>query len=124
MLNRSKKNLVEVYVAADEIEARYLERMLEHHDIPRCVVGAGLIGGSGELPPGWNLSPRIWVDQSDGEAAKQYIRQWEADRAQQRRTARAEWQCPSCKADVPGQFDICWQCRYDRCSDSPADPER
>lgn len=25
----------------------------------------------------------------------------------------ADWTCPACAAEVPGNFDSCWQCRFE-----------
>ena len=113
-MNTTNKNLAEVYVAADEIEARYLERLLSDNDIECSIVGAGLIGGAGELPPGWSLSPRIWVDTTDRQRARTIIDRWEQDRNSSRSDPENEWKCPSCLAVVPGEFEICWQCQFAR----------
>lgn len=32
-------------------------------------------------------------------------------------TTTADWRCPKCNAEVPGNFDTCWQCGMVRAAD-------
>ena len=110
-MNSLDRNLSEIYVAADEIEAKHIQLLLADHHIPSRIVGAGLIGGAGEIPPGWVVSPRIWVDKEYEAKARQLVTNWEKDRKSQRQQPQPEWTCSHCEAQVPGEFDICWQCQ-------------
>ena len=113
-MNTLDRNLAEIYVAADEIEAKHIQLLLADNHIPSRIVGTGLIGGAGEIPPGWVVSPRIWVDKEYETVARQLVTNWEKDRKAQRKTTQREWTCEHCEAQVPGEFDICWQCQKAR----------
>ena len=108
------RKLVQVYVAADEIEAKHIELILADHHIQSRTVGGGLVGGAGELPPGWALSPRIWVDKEYEDQARTIVKMWELDRNKKRDNPTEEWQCSECESMVPGDFEICWQCQAEK----------
>ena len=114
-MNSIEKNLAEVYVAADEIEAKHLQLLLADNHIASRIVGAGLIGGSGDLPPGFDVSPRLWVDNEYAEAAREICIAWERERNAKRANRNSvplqDWQCSQCEEQVPGDFEICWQCQ-------------
>ena len=114
-MNSLDKNLAEVYVAADEVEAKHLQLLLADNHIASRIVGAGLIGGSGDLPPGFDISPRIWVDEEYATKAREICQTWEQERKKNRNSKPvAEWQCEKCEAQVPGEFEICWQCQSEK----------
>jgi hypothetical protein len=35
---------------------------------------------------------------------------------------RADWTCPSCGEQVPGNFDVCWKCGTEHPSGAPTTP--
>ena len=114
-MNSLEKNLAEVYVASDEIEAKHLQLLLADNHIASRIVGAGLIGGAGDLPPGWVVSPRIWVDKVDEDRARNVCKEWERQRRTNRHSApQQDWRCKHCEAQVPAEFEICWQCQAEK----------
>jgi hypothetical protein len=103
---------VEVYSAANLLEAHQVKNVLQDEGIAAKVVGEALQTAAGELPIGWTTAPRLWVAQADYETARQIIDNWERER----QTAKPiqsppPWVCSHCGEEVPGEFDICWNCQ-------------
>lgn len=69
---------VEVYRAANALQANLLQATLSEAGIRSQVVGEFLQGGLGDLPLGWPTSPRILVGADDEAAARELIVDWEA----------------------------------------------
>lgn len=69
---------VEVYRAANALQANLLQATLSEAGIRSQVVGEFRQGGLGDLPLGWPTSPRILVDADDEAAARELIVDWEA----------------------------------------------
>ena len=102
--------IVEIYRAANLIEAHALRNALESSGIEARVIGDVLSTASG-IPPGVETAPRIWVHDTDEHSAREIIAAWQAKR-DARDTARPEpaWKCGRCGVDVDGEFELCWQC--------------
>ena len=73
-----EREIVEVYVARDNIEAQFLRGLLEDSGIEVRVVGEGLHGLTGGLPSGYSTAPRLWVRRKDAERARKVIAEYEA----------------------------------------------
>lgn len=69
---------VEVYRAANALQAKLLQSALAEAGIRSQIVGEFLQGGLGDLPLGWPTSPRIIVADDDEAAARRVIVEWEA----------------------------------------------
>ena len=107
--------LVEVYCAANAQEAYLVKSALENAGIEASVVGDHLQIAAGDLPFGWMVSPRVWVRTPDAAPARALIVQWQADRPQDEPPSPSPpWTCPKCGETVDADFDICWNCQYDR----------
>ena len=65
--------LVEVYSAANGLEAHSLRLILENKGIRSQVVGESLQTAGGDLPLGATLAPRIWVREGDAGLAREII---------------------------------------------------
>ncbi len=65
--------VVEVYSAANGLEAHSLRMILEERGIRAEVVGEELQTGAGDLPLGQTLAPRIWVREGDAGRAREII---------------------------------------------------
>jgi hypothetical protein len=68
---------VEIYSAADTIEAHLLCNLLEENGINARILGDALAGLGGALPFGSTISPRIWTDEASAERARELIDHWE-----------------------------------------------
>lgn len=68
--------VVEVYSAANAIEAQGLCALLEEEGIRAQIVGEQLGSAAGCLPLGEALAPRIWVREDDVEQARGIIQEW------------------------------------------------
>lgn len=68
---------VEVYRAANPLQARLLQSALADAGIRSQIVGELLQGGLGDLPLGWPTSPQLLVDADDEAAAREVIADWE-----------------------------------------------
>lgn len=107
--------VVEVYSAANPVEAHAIRNLLEQAGIEARVVGDIIRMAGGELPLGQVTAPRIWVREADVGRAREIVRQYEA----LRRSGAPEddatpWTCPQCGEEVEGSFEICWNCQCPR----------
>ena len=109
-MDKDTDHIIEVYMAANPIEAHTIRGALEAEGITARVVGDVLESGSG-LPPGPDTEPRVWVRQQDEAAARKIIEEWEAkERGESTTPPLPAWKCSRCGADVDGEFELCWQC--------------
>jgi len=70
--------VVEIYVAANSLEAHAVRNLLEAEGIEAQVVGEALEQGA--FPAGGRLSPRVWVHGNDAARARELIEEWEGHR--------------------------------------------
>jgi hypothetical protein len=75
------ERLVEVCSAGNIVEADGLCELLEESGIQARVVGEGLGVAAGGLALGENVSPRIWVHESDLARAREVIERWRSPQA-------------------------------------------
>lgn len=68
--------VVEVYAAANAIEAHELCAVLAEEGIQSQVVGEQLGGAAGCLPLGEAIAPRIWVREADAARSRKIINEW------------------------------------------------
>ncbi len=112
LLKCCMNNPVEVYNAADEVQASLIVGMLQQNGIRAQVIGGILNAALGELPAS-SVSPRVWVNDSDETAARQLIETWQLQRtSEQPVTQLPGWTCPRCGTDIELGFDVCWKCLY------------
>src|SRR6187549_3475434 len=69
------QSLVEVYSAADAIEASAVCDLLEEAGIHAHMVGENLQSSLGAVPQG-NVHPRIWTNDDDAPRARQLLHAW------------------------------------------------
>lgn len=69
--------IVEIYSAANEIEAAAVRAALDAEGILSRVVGDRLGNAWGELPLGYRSEPKVWVREPDLEAARAVIHRWQ-----------------------------------------------
>jgi hypothetical protein len=68
--------VVEIYAAANAIEAHALCAVLAEEAIQAQIVGEQLGNAAGCLPLGETLAPRIWVREGDATRAREIIEEW------------------------------------------------
>ena len=78
--------IVELCVAANELEARALCAVLEGAGIHAETVGESIGNAAGLGPMGTAAAPRVWVDERDVPRAQEIVEGW-------RREVIEEWQC-------------------------------
>jgi hypothetical protein len=110
-----------IYTARDEMEAHFLQALLEQEGITSVIQGEALEGAWGNLPITPNAMPGVWVNDDDLARAKPI-----ADEYQQREikshsapesgdaATGVTWKCPKCGEEVEDQFDECWNCGAER----------
>src|SRR5262245_59743421 len=103
-------DVVEVYSAANALEAHFLKNELESAGISAPVVGHVLGAAGGGLPLGESTSPRIWVQHADEPRARQWIEEWQRHRSGHRGHAENVWICPRCGKKIDAKLAVCWNC--------------
>ncbi|KLV07382.1 hypothetical protein ABT56_04770 [Photobacterium aquae] len=93
---------LEVYKAANALEAHSLKGMLEAENIEVCLRGEGLLAAVGELSADV-VEVTIWVASSQFGLARQLLADYE-------QVAHPPWFCPECSERNEGSFEICWHC--------------
>lgn len=104
---------IEVYRAANLVEAHMLRSLLEDAGIRVRVDPGGLEGTIGESPLSWDALPRIAVRADQAVAARGLIEQAVADR-ESAETAEADdrERCLQCGALLPSDAETCRQCGW------------
>src|SRR5262245_2389661 len=90
--------LVEIYRALNLPQAHALRMVLEGEGVPVLIDGEMLQGAVGDLPLGWVTSPRLLVQESQADAAREILRREE----QRDRELEEE--------DGPGDAPRCMEC--------------
>lgn len=111
----------QIYAARNEMEAHFVQGLLEQEEIESVIEGEALEGAWGNLPISDTSLPTIWVNEDDvaraGPIIEEYIRR-EQKLAHETPTEvdkpRATWKCPKCGEEVEEQFDKCWNCETSR----------
>lgn len=96
---------LDVYRAANLLEAHNLKGMLEAMGIPVRLKGEGLVGGMGELPVS-EIEVPLMVAATDFTAARNALLAFEKPSA-------GAWYCPGCGEQNEASFELCWQCGRD-----------
>ncbi len=86
-------------------EARLLAGALEAAGLSVQVRGESLAPLSGEIPS-TETWVELWVLPHELEAARELV----AELEENREAAGYEVQCPRCREQNPGNFDMCWSC--------------
>jgi hypothetical protein len=106
-------DVVQVYVAPQPHQAHFLRNILADAGIEARVLGENL----NLVDPPANLqSGALWVRQSDAEAARRILADWERSRSGSRpeQESNADWICATCGESVGDDFDVCWNCETQR----------
>jgi hypothetical protein len=96
------KQWIQVYSAANNLEAHSLKGMLESACIAVRLTGESLGSAVGELPTN-AVEVGLWVEAEYTAQAGRLLQDYE--QAEYR-----DWICTQCNETNEGQFEICWQC--------------
>ncbi|GAA4896651.1 DUF2007 domain-containing protein [Ferrimonas pelagia] len=94
-------SFVELYRAANVLEANAVKGALEHDGILVRTLGEALGGAAGELPME-SQEIRLLVEQQQRDKALQVLRRYQQ--------SLAPWPCSDCGEQNDGHFEICWRC--------------
>ncbi len=72
-------NIVEIYSAANSIDAYAMANALKAAGIKARVVGDYLGMGSGGLPLGQSTAPKVWVHKEEEAQARELLKEWNVD---------------------------------------------
>jgi hypothetical protein len=72
-------NLVEIYSAANSIDAYAMANALKASGIKARVLGEFLEMGAGGLPVGQSTAPKVWIRKDEEHRARELLRQWKVD---------------------------------------------
>ncbi len=97
---------IKIYDASNNLEAHSIKGMLENEFIEVQLSGESLASAAGELPADV-LQVGIWVQEVKESSARKLLHAYE-------NTEYRDWVCPHCAERNAGQFEICWQCAYDK----------
>jgi hypothetical protein len=97
-----------LYRASSVPEAHLLSGMLEAEGVRAIVKNELLAGAIGELPMMAAL-PEVWLVRRKDEARARKV--LDDFRARASSKLGPEVTCPSCGAENPSNFELCWQCR-------------
>jgi len=93
---------IEVYRAADPVEAELLAGLLRSQAIPAQAQENRSGGGIGELPAD-AIATAIKVRTRDYDHALAILKTYETRQHE-------EWICPTCQERQAVSFEVCWQC--------------
>ena len=97
-------HLVKVYTADNVLEVGLMRSLLELNGIASELRNHHTSSLLGEVPD-TSTWPELWIDQGLLSQAQDLISE-----AQNRDVSGEDWSCPSCQAQIPSNFDLCWQC--------------
>lgn len=97
---------IKIYDASNNLEAHSIKGMLESELIEVQLTGESLASAAGELPADV-LQVGIWVQETQTSSARKRLHDYES-------VEYSDWICPHCTEQNEGQFEICWQCGYDK----------
>lgn len=100
---------VEVYLAANPVEANLLVGLLHSEGIPAGLKGIGVAGGIGELPADALQTP-IFAPATRKAEAKTVLRDYENNGQAQHKLQ--DWTCSECDEINGSAFEVCWSCGY------------
>ena len=111
----------QIYVASNEMEAHFVQSLLEREGIESDIQGEALEGAWANLPISETTLPSIWVEDEDVAAAQaivaEYSRREHSGAKADPEAPHPTWKCPKCGEEVEEQFDECWNCGTEKPAD-------
>ena len=109
----AEPKMIEVYRAKNLPEAHMIRVMLGEAGITATIDGDSLQTGLGDLPYGWLTAPRIVVEESQAESARQIVTSAEAQILKTHREhSTSELQCLACGAEMADSDVKCSACGW------------
>ena len=106
--------MIEIYRAANPIDAHVLRGVLEAEGIEAEVIGEQAFSLRGETPVTTETLPRVVVArEEDVDRARAFAEAFDR-RTPAPTPAEPLWLCPGCGELVEGQFEACWKCATPR----------
>jgi len=112
--------MVQIFTARNEMEAHFVQGLLEQEEIQSVIQGEALEGAWANLPLSDRALPSIWVNEPDVAKAQPIVEEYmrrEQVHAHEPETEDDKdekvgptWKCPKCGEEVEEQFDECWNC--------------
>jgi hypothetical protein len=105
----------QIFTARNEMEAHFVQGLLEQDGIDSVIQGEALEGAWANLPLSDKALPSIWVNEADSARAAAIVGEYEqrgkkTTGVPTAETPRPTWKCPKCGEEVEEQFDECWNC--------------
>ena len=106
----------QIYTARDEMDAHFLQGLLEQEGIESVIQGEALEGAWGTLAISSKSLPGVWVNEAEVARARPIVEEYQrreeanAGKEPEARVAGVTWKCPKCGEEVEDQFDQCWNC--------------
>lgn len=98
--------MIKIYSNESLIHVHHIKATLESHAIDCIIKNENLTSLAGEIPS-FECWPEIWVvNNAQKDIAMSLIDSLKEDAKQN----KAVWICDSCKEEIEGEFEICWQC--------------
>jgi hypothetical protein len=104
----------EIYVHQDYTRVGFYKSILDEAGIPNLVRNEATHSSMSELPSPIFFPALCVLHDEDYGRAMQLLSQIHYAPAE----VLPDWSCAKCNAEVPGNFDSCWQCGFVR--DAPA----
>ena len=89
-------------------EARLLAGLLEGSGLSVEVRGESLAPLSGEIPS-TETWVELWLPEEETARARELLAELEENREDAERTV----ECPRCREENPGNFELCWSCELE-----------
>ena len=100
----------EVFVHQDYTRVGLCQSILETAGIPNFIRNQYTNNTMTEIPSGLFFPTLCVLHDSDYDRAMQVLRELYHTPA----VPAADWLCPKCGEEVPGNFELCWQCGMSR----------
>ena len=100
----------EVFVHQDYTRVGLRQSALDAAGIPNFIRNQYTNNTMTELPSGLFFPALCVLHDSDYDRAMQVL----GDLFQTSPSLAADWGCPKCREEVPGTFELCWQCGTSR----------
>lgn len=109
-----------IYTARNDLDAHFLQGLLEQEGITSVIQGEALEGAWSTVPLSANSLPGLWVNEADVARAAPIVEEYRQredaniDKPAEDAPAGPTWICPKCGEAVEDQFDECWNCQTER----------
>ena len=100
----------EIFVHQDYTRVGLYQSVLDTAGIPNFIRNQYTNNTMTEIPSGLFFPALCVLHDGDYDRAMQILREFHSAPA----VNAADWRCPKCAEEVPGNFELCWQCGASR----------